>query len=262
MELISSFTMHPTGIAESVGAWNDHNPYDPAYNFVKPPTYTEDEHVDANDYILFTLDKTFDWSPYGPHIEIDHLTLLGKWVKNHNDSHPHNIAFYLKMGGIYYTYTCTDAVDWGDGDWNGAVNVSSNPVTGQRFTVSEINSIQGAGIIMPTPVPGGVQAHIGYFDVYGQAWYIPAPYVHVQTITETSPTEVTLDGHLSYSEGEDSECWFEWGLTTAYGNSTAHLTLSQGQYWSADITGLEPGNAYHCRAVASSGICRRSLPAM
>jgi hypothetical protein len=67
-------------------------------------------------------------------------------------------------------------------------------------------------------------------------------------------TNATLNG-LVNPEGTNTSAWFEWGLTTSYGNitpaqllgsSTPTTNISQG------LTGLTTGVAYHFRVVASN----------
>ena len=251
MELISHFDCHPSGIAGSVGGWNSQLPLQ--YGFDKPGTFTEDAGAADADYILFSLDNSFDWSPYGSHIVIDHLTLWARWVKNAGT----NWSFYIKLGGSFYTVGAYKS-DLGDGYSGGMVN-TGNPATGMAWTVAELNSIQGIGIILSAP-PGSATAQIGRFDVYGQAWYIPAPYASM-SVEELSETSVQLNGVVNYSEGDTSTAYFEYGLTDAYGSQTEQFSgLNRYDSFNATLEGLEAGSAYHARYVVYNAYGTREGP--
>ena len=64
----------------------------------------------------------------------------------------------------------------------------------------------------------------------------------------------TLNGHLSEDQGYSASCYFEYGLTIAYGSDTSASpsTCGKGDAFSYTLTGLTPGETYHYRAVAVS----------
>jgi len=66
--------------------------------------------------------------------------------------------------------------------------------------------------------------------------------------------KATLNGTLIEDRGYSASCYFEYGLTTAYGNDTsaAPAICYTGYSFSRTITGLTSGSTYHYRAVAVS----------
>lgn len=69
-------------------------------------------------------------------------------------------------------------------------------------------------------------------------------------------TNVVVHGKLN-ANGLETAAWFEWGLTTSYGNATPLLALSGGttnQIFNASIDGLNIGTPYYFRAVASNSL--------
>jgi hypothetical protein len=93
-------------------------------------------------------------------------------------------------------------------------------------------------------------------DVYGPAAAAP-PTATTATASDIHHVKATLNGHLDPNGGaEITDCHFDWGTTTAYGNTTP---CTQGNDYntpadaSATITGLEPGKTYHYRLNISTG---------
>jgi hypothetical protein len=69
-------------------------------------------------------------------------------------------------------------------------------------------------------------------------------------------TNVTLNGQLN-ANGLASGAWFEWGITTNYGNVTTTTNLTGGttnQNFKTTIGGLDVGVAYYFRAVATNSL--------
>lgn len=79
----------------------------------------------------------------------------------------------------------------------------------------------------------------------------------VQTLAAGgSGTTATLNGVVNPQGGQTS-AWFEWGTTTNYGNATPAQPLGSGSTdtnFSQTLTGLNIGDAYHYRAVASNSL--------
>lgn len=64
-----------------------------------------------------------------------------------------------------------------------------------------------------------------------------------------------LNGQVTLSdeyEGLYTECYFEWGEDTGYGNETSHTDTNYSTSFSSIVTGLAVGTTYHYRAVASN----------
>ncbi|HWX20328.1 MAG TPA: choice-of-anchor tandem repeat GloVer-containing protein [Candidatus Binatia bacterium] len=81
------------------------------------------------------------------------------------------------------------------------------------------------------------------------------PFVATQAATQIAGATATLNGAVN-PNGTDTTAWFEWGTTPGYGHSTTPIDAGSGTSpvaWNSIISGLTPGVAYHCRAMASSG---------
>ena len=67
--------------------------------------------------------------------------------------------------------------------------------------------------------------------------------------------------HLERVDSLPCEAWFEWGLTTSYGNSTPRQTVGELGQFNAYISGLQAGATYNFRACAAgaSASCAGSL---
>lgn len=85
-------------------------------------------------------------------------------------------------------------------------------------------------------------------DVYG-------PTASTDAASGVGHVKAVLNGHLDPNGGEITDCHFDWGTTSAYGNT---IPCSQGGSYttagsvSATLTGLEPGNTYHYRLVVAN----------
>jgi len=85
---------------------------------------------------------------------------------------------------------------------------------------------------------------------------ITAPVAHTTSASNISPTQATLNGTVN-PEGDDTEYYFEYGKTTAYGSVKPIPSGSAGWgttalSFSTVATGLEPGATYHYAIVASN----------
>jgi endonuclease I len=83
---------------------------------------------------------------------------------------------------------------------------------------------------------------------------VPAPSVATLAATDVTTTGATLHGTVN-PNGAATTVSFEWGTTTAYGQTTAVQAVGAGttaQAVSAALTGLAPCTAYHYRATATS----------
>ena len=67
-------------------------------------------------------------------------------------------------------------------------------------------------------------------------------------------TDATLSGELAYLEGDSADVWFEYGpVGSGLPEQVDAGTAGDGETFSADIGGLDPGTAYEFVAVASTG---------
>jgi len=86
---------------------------------------------------------------------------------------------------------------------------------------------------------------------------IYAPTMTTQAATGVQMDSATLNGVVTDDGGATCTVWFEWGLTTDYGNSTPTISgLSTSDIFYYGLTNLEPGTTYHYRAIGqnSAGI--------
>jgi hypothetical protein len=84
--------------------------------------------------------------------------------------------------------------------------------------------------------------------------YDQAPAATTEVAANATGSSATLRGKVS-SNGVESQYYFEYGPTTAYGSKTKELSAGAGPNWvkeSQDVSGLEPGATYHYRIVASN----------
>jgi hypothetical protein len=69
-------------------------------------------------------------------------------------------------------------------------------------------------------------------------------------------TSATVNGFVDPQESTVSECHFDWGLTTNYGNSApcTPATFSDPEAVSSALSGLSPNTTYHYRVVVTTGV--------
>ncbi|MFH1657049.1 MAG: hypothetical protein ABH919_01140, partial [bacterium] len=101
----------------------------------------------------------------------------------------------------------------------------------------------GYGTAIVTPV-GGVDP--------------PTPVIYPPTITTNPALPYDIDwaqlnGSLTSLGGAASaSVWFQWGLTTSYGNSTTPVSKSAPDTFFSVLNGLTPSTLYHFRAVGDN----------
>ena len=78
------------------------------------------------------------------------------------------------------------------------------------------------------------------------------PTLATNPATSVSLSSATLNGTLTDDGKQASDCGFEYGLTTAYGNITPTQNRTKGQTFTQNITGLLPNSKYHFRAIGSN----------
>jgi len=105
--------------------------------------------------------------------------------------------------------------------------------------------------------PVNYNSWISWFATYPTEYVegstIVPPTVTSNAASNVSNTTATLNGNLDNMGGATScTVWFQWGLTTSYGQETIHQTKTSTGLFSAGLTGLTPEMTYHFRAVASN----------
>jgi len=97
---------------------------------------------------------------------------------------------------------------------------------------------------------------IGVSAVYGAAQSFSTPgaaslAVSTGSVSGVTNNSATLVGYLESMGGyRNASVWFEWGPTTAYGQTTAMQTMYSPGTFNYTLQGLNPGTAYHFRALA------------
>lgn len=85
---------------------------------------------------------------------------------------------------------------------------------------------------------------------------IPTPRATTNSATNVTFKAARMNGVVN-PLGFGTTYYFEWGPTTAYGNTTSTQSAGSGTSGvavSADLTGLSRGTIYHCRLVASNSL--------
>ena len=83
---------------------------------------------------------------------------------------------------------------------------------------------------------------------------LPLPAVYTLPATAVTTTNATLNGTVD-PNGYRTAAWFEWGITTSYGNLTTVTAMGSGTSalpLSAPLAGLVPGVIYHFRIAATN----------
>lgn len=80
---------------------------------------------------------------------------------------------------------------------------------------------------------------------------VEPPVVATTAGSGINSTSATLNGNLSgLGTAGSVSVFFQWGLTTGYGNTTTPASRTSGGDFSAELSGLSPNTTYHFRAVA------------
>lgn len=146
--------------------------------------------------------------------------------------------------------TQTPRVDTGSG--SGFTPVSAaltglSPCTTYHYRVRAANTIN-----TPTPQTDATKDTLGT-DVTFNTWC--APEAHTIGAAPISATTATLNGTVN-PNGPTTTYHYEWGATTAYGNTTPDRSAGDGTDTKAPlsepITGLTPTGTYHFRIVATN----------
>ncbi|MDM7998905.1 MAG: hypothetical protein QUS33_02600 [Dehalococcoidia bacterium] len=102
-----------------------------------------------------------------------------------------------------------------------------------------------------TSSPQTLDIHVGGANSFVQSplYADPtAPIAKTRAASSLEPTTAVLNGCLDSLGSADSvSVYFEWGLTTAYGNETAVGSLTSEGDFSLHLAGLTPGTTYHFR---------------
>jgi hypothetical protein len=160
----------------------------------------------------------------------------------------HSKGMKVGVGGGAWAYRDAselNAITKGNNDSsNGTCTITTlcnNSSDGDYSGLTGVGSISGAVVAGPPGVAGGT----GCSCSGGIADYVSA---------RPSPTSVTLSGSI-YPNQLDTQYWWEYGPTSAYGKKTTPIDVGAGKQVIAvsnTVTGLTPGVNYHFTLVASN----------
>lgn len=183
---------------------------------------------------------------------------------------------WLANGGLYHSSSYTTSVGFTASDilqcavdldtnqvWFGKNDVwlGDNPTTGTgaQFTDAGITGDIFAGFghrYANNDVDLAVfELEFVYSPPTGFSALVALPESTTGTADGVTATTATLNGTLDSLGGEASvDVYFEWGLTTGYGNTTALQALSAPGAFSENISGLAEVQTYYFRAVVTDGV--------
>ena len=164
----------------------------------------------------------------------------------------------LNPGGVYHITYREKLNDWGIVE---IVNVDpfTGAITHKDYVEVHRNSVYNVSADVTRDGYLVIPYLYGWFDIVDTmvAPTGPSPPVFmpaVETLAATGPSDTwkTLNGMLTDDGGIPCQCGYEWGLTAAYGNTTATLMRTTGQGFPMAIAGLTPGITYYYRAFATN----------
>ena len=153
-----------------------------------------------------------------------------------------------------FGFPTTAWFEWGTNSSLGNVTLPQD--LGGDFTTTNISQVL-PGLSLDTTYYFHVVAsnNLGVFPGADQSFSLN-PSVATLPPSALSTTAATLNG-MANPKGLSLSGWFEWGLTTNYGNLTTPQPLGNGvsdTNFSAVVTNLLPGGTFNYRAVASDGV--------
>jgi sugar lactone lactonase YvrE len=160
-------------------------------------------------------------------------------------------------GNLYVLDTSTNVVDEFGPDGRFLDAITGTP-TGPGGALVPFTAVSAVGV---GPASGSLyvaDAGSAAVDVFGPG--LPFPEVNTSAATAVTTTTATLHGEVDPVGFEVEECVFEYGETTAYGQSAPCETEGGGPIGSgtgpvpvhADLTGLRPGATFHFRLLATN----------
>lgn len=146
----------------------------------------------------------------------------------------------------------------------GTVNILTPDHVGMYIGNGKVIHSKGEGTVeiktldewLNLPIPNTNKMYRDYFTGYGNVIENDAvnlPAVSASSTTSVGPNQATLNGQLTSMGGATScNVYFQYGTTTAYGETTSSQLMSMTGFFSEAISGLSPGTTYYYRVVASS----------
>ena len=158
-----------------------------------------------------------------------------------------------------------------------ALRITSLPATGTLYqfnnsargdAITHVDTVvsDSAGRVIFAPVPDGFGSPYASFDYVANDGKLDsasaeitvdmsgAPYAFSRAARRVHATDASLSGTVT-ANGLSTSAWWEWGLTSDYGQATSATNVGSGTgvvQISTAVSNLISGAIYHCRLVASN----------
>lgn len=184
---------------------------------------------------------------------ITSVQALSRWQ---SEGHTSSVSCGIRIAGVNYSDISTTVVpDAVFNDFNGTARVT-NPATGLAWTTSDVNGLGWWTTAGPYARDGDVLrcATLHFRTIFT----LNSPSVTTNSASGVNLNSATLNGTLNPNGASATypvSYYFEWGLTTGYGNTTTTVpgqTGSSNIFPSVGISGLTGTTLYHFRLVATT----------
>jgi len=183
----------------------------------------------------------------GMQISILQGTINGTIVYSETQTPTSNANGFISIevgGGVVISGTFS-TINWASGPY--FIKTETDPLGGTNYTITGSSQLLS--------VPYALHAKTAESIIGGIA--LLPPTATAEPATNVQSTSVTANGIVN-GKGLSSNVEFEWGLTTAYGNSTVisqnPVTGNLNNAVSASLTGLQSSETYHYRIKASNAV--------
>ncbi|MBA7615185.1 hypothetical protein ES703_22463 [subsurface metagenome] len=145
---------------------------------------------------------------------------------------------------------CDCGFEWGETDAYGNDTPTQSRTTGQTFaqTISGLDPNQTYHFRSVATNGAGTT----YGADRSFTTLVALSSVTTDPATGVGKEAATLNGTLDDDGGQVCDCGFEWGKTDAYGNATPTQSRTTGQTFAQTISGLDPNQTYHFRAMSTN----------
>jgi hypothetical protein len=145
--------------------------------------------------------------------------------------------------------------EWGTSTNFGSVTAPQD--LGNSFIITNFSAlITGFNVNLDCHFRAVVSNSLGVLAGADQTFSLKPAVATLPAVVQ-SATTASLNGTADSKGIATFSVWFEWGLTTNYGNLTRPQRLDHGlsgTNFSEVVSNLFPGGTFHCRAAASDGV--------